>query len=91
MAGILQAILCWLMSFFSQLYNLVLNAWDSVLSPMDSVVASVNIGSLAVPVIPVEYTWLLGATGMSQALAIVAGAMLTRFILQSVPFVRWGS
>ena len=37
------------------------------------------------------YTWLLGATGASQSLAIVAGAMLTRFVLKSIPFVRWGS
>jgi hypothetical protein len=28
---------------------------------------------------------------MSQALTIVAGAMGVRFLLQTVPFVRWGS
>jgi len=28
---------------------------------------------------------------MSQAIAILAGAMGVRFLLQSVPFVRWGS
>ncbi|MFI5224124.1 MAG: hypothetical protein ACHQX3_07785 [Nitrospirales bacterium] len=43
------------------------------------------------PTIANEYAWLLGATGMSQAVAIIAGAMGVRFLLQSVPFVRWGS
>ena len=38
-----------------------------------------------------ELGTLLGATGMSQAIAIIAGAMGVRFILQTVPFVRWGS
>lgn len=43
------------------------------------------------PVIADQYAWILGATGMSQAIAIVAAAMGVRFLLQSVPFVRWGS
>jgi len=51
----------------------------------------VGTGGLAVPVIADQYAWLLGATGMSQAIAIIAGAMGVRFLLQSVPFVRWGS
>jgi hypothetical protein len=46
---------------------------------------------LTLPVIPDQYAWVLGATGMSQALAIIAGAMVTRFTLQTIPFVRWGS
>ena len=48
-------------------------------------------GRLTVPTIANEYAWLLGATGMSQAIAIIAGAMGVRFILQTIPFVRWGS
>ena len=53
--------------------------------------ASVGTGGLTVPVIADQYAWLLGATGLSQAIAIIAGAMGVRFLLQSVPFVRWGS
>ena len=53
--------------------------------------ASVGTGGLTVPMIADQYAWLLGATGMSQAIAIIAGAMGVRFILQSIPFVRWGS
>ncbi len=91
MSAILNAILCWLRDFFGTLKDIVLDSWDSVLSPADSILASLGTGSLSTPLIPDQYAWLLGATGMSQALAIVAGAMLTRFVLQSVPFVRWGS
>jgi hypothetical protein len=91
MSAILNAILCWLRDFFGTLKDIVLDSWDSVLSPADSILASLGTGSLSTPLIPDQYAWLLGATGMSQALTIVAGAMLTRFVLQSVPFVRWGS
>jgi hypothetical protein len=55
------------------------------------VLGAIGTGGLVLPVIPAEYTWMLGATGMSQALTIVAGAMGVRFLLQTVPFVRWGS
>jgi hypothetical protein len=58
---------------------------------VDALLASVGTGGLTVPVIADQYAWLLGATGLSQAIAIVAGAMGVRFLLQSVPFVRWGS
>jgi len=91
MSAILNAILCWLRDLFGRFKDVVLDSWDSVLSPADSILATLGTGSLSTPLIPDQYAWLLGATGMSQALAIVAGAMLTRFVLQSVPFVRWGS
>ena len=58
---------------------------------LDATLNAIGTGGLALPVIPAEYTWMLGATGMSQALTIVAGAMGVRFLLQTVPFVRWGS
>ena len=54
-------------------------------------VTAIGVGGLTVPAIANEYAWLLGATGMSQALTIVAGAMGVRFLLQTIPFVRWGS
>jgi hypothetical protein len=54
-------------------------------------VTSIGTGGLSIQPIPDAYAWILGATGMSQALAIVAGAMGVRFVLQTIPFVRWGS
>jgi len=91
MAAILSQIYCWLQSFFGTLNDLVLDSWDSVLRPVDAVLGSLSTGALHVSPIADQYAWLLGVTGCSQAIAIVAGAMLIRFTLQSIPFVRWGS
>ena len=91
MTAILHLIYCFLMDMIASFKDIWLLGWDSVLSPVDSLLSSVGTGSLVVPVIADQYAWLLGATGMSQALAILAGAMGVRFLLQSVPFVRWGS
>ena len=76
--------------FFS-LTDWGLGIWDSLLSVADSTLSTIGTAGLTLPVIPDQYAWVLGATGMSQALAIVASAMGTRFILQTIPFVRWGS
>ena len=91
MTAILQMIYCFLLDMVASFKDIWLLGWDSVLGPVDALLASVGTGSLTVPVIADQYAWLLGATGMSQAIAIIAGAMGVRFLLQSVPFVRWGS
>ena len=91
MTALLNLIYCFLMDMIASFKDLWLLGWDSVLSPVDTLLSTVGTGSLVVPVIADQYAWLLGATGMSQALAILAGAMGVRFLLQSVPFVRWGS
>ena len=91
MTAILQLIYCFLLDMIASFTDIWLIGFDSVLGPVDALLASVGTGSLTVPVIADQYAWLLGATGLSQALAILAGAMGIRFLLQSVPFVRWGS
>jgi len=91
MSAILQLIYCFLLDMIASFKDIWLIGFDSVLGPVDALLASVGTGSLSVPVIADQYAWLLGATGLSQAIAIVAGAMGVRFLLQSVPFVRWGS
>ena len=91
MTAILQMIYCFLLDMIARFNDIWLLGFDSVLGPVDALLASVGTGSLTVPVIADQYAWLLGATGLSQALAILAGAMGVRFLLQSVPFVRWGS
>jgi hypothetical protein len=91
MTAILQMIYCFLLDMIGSFKDIWLIGWDSVLGPVDALLASVGTGGLAVPVIADQYAWLLGATGLSQAIAIIAGAMGVRFLLQSVPFVRWGS
>lgn len=91
MTALLNLIYCFLMDMIASFKDVWLVGWDSLLSPVDTLLSSVGTGSLVVPVIADQYAWMLGATGMSQALAILAGAMGVRFLLQSVPFVRWGS
>jgi hypothetical protein len=91
MTAMLQLIYCFLLDMLGSFTDIWLLGWDSILGPVDAVLSSVGTGGLTVPVIADQYAWLLGATGMSQAIAIVAGAMGVRFLLQSVPFVRWGS
>ena len=91
MTALLHLIYCFLLDMIATFKDIWLLGWDSVLTPVDALLASVGTGGLTVPTIANEYAWLLGATGMSQAIAIIAGAMGVRFLLQSVPFVRWGS
>jgi hypothetical protein len=91
MTAILNLIYCFLTDMIARFVDVWVGMWDSLLSVVDTVLLSVGAGSLSIVPIPDEYAWVLGATGMSQAVAILAGAMATRFILQAVPFVRWGS
>jgi hypothetical protein len=91
MTALLNLIYCFLMDMIASFKDIWLVGWDSILLPVDALLSSVGTGGLTVPVIADQYAWLLGATGLSQAIAILAGAMGVRFLLQSVPFVRWGS
>jgi hypothetical protein len=91
MTALLNLIYCFLMDMIASFKDLWLVGWDSILTPVDALLVSVGTGGLTVPVIADQYAWLLGATGLSQAIGIIAGAMGVRFLLQSVPFVRWGS
>jgi hypothetical protein len=77
MTAILTLIYCWLQEFFFSLTDWGLGIWDSLLSVADSTLATIGTAGLTLPVIPDQYAWVLGATGMSQALAIVASAMGT--------------
>jgi hypothetical protein len=91
MQAILSMIYCFLLDMLASFRDMGIESWDSVLGVLDTALNAIGTGGLALPMIPPEYTWMLGATGMSQALTIVAGAMGVRFLLQTVPFVRWGS
>ena len=91
MQAILSMIYCFLLDMIASFRDIGIESWDSVLGVLDRTLSAIGTGGLALPIIPAEYTWMLGATGMSQALTIVAGAMGVRFLLQTVPFVRWGS
>ena len=68
MTAILTLIYCWLEEFFFSLTDWGLGIWDSLLSVADSTLATIGTAGLTLPVIPDQYAWVLGATGMSQAL-----------------------
>ena len=89
MTGILNAIWCFLQELLPSLNDYLVGAWDGLLSVADA--SLLAFPAMTISSIDPAYTWLLGATGISQALGIIAAAMVTRFLLQSVPFVRWGS
>ncbi|MEO5955989.1 MAG: hypothetical protein ABIR36_09915 [Nitrospiraceae bacterium] len=91
MTALLNLIYCFLQDMIQSFRDIWVIGWDSLLAPVDALLASVGTGGLTTPSIADQYAWVLGATGMSQALAIIAGAMGVRFLLQTIPFVRWGS
>lgn len=41
--------------------------------------------------LPLEVTGMANALGLPEALALIVGALIVRFLLQLIPFVRWGS
>ncbi|MNR68921.1 hypothetical protein D3C85_1938070 [compost metagenome] len=41
--------------------------------------------------IPPDVGNMLGVIGLTQSLAIIVAALVVRFLLQTIPFVRWGS
>ena len=71
MTAILTLIYCWLQEFFFSLTDWGLNIWDSLLSVADSTLATIGTAGLTLPLIPDQYAWGLGATGMSQALSLI--------------------
>ena len=91
MTAILSMIWCWLQSFFGYLNDWWLSILDSALGVGDFMVTSVDVSFLTTPVLESQYTWILGATGMGTALSLIVSALIARFAMQSIPFVRWGS
>ena len=51
MTALLNLIYCFLMDMIASFKDLWLLGWDSVLSPVDTLLSSVGTGSLVVPVI----------------------------------------
>jgi hypothetical protein len=91
MSAILSAIYCLLADFLYAAWDLILVQWDGLLAVGDSLLSSIGSASWAMTVIPTQYAWILGATGCGEALTIIATALGIRFLLQSIPFVRWGT
>ncbi|MDP1769135.1 MAG: DUF2523 family protein [Nitrospirota bacterium] len=91
MTTILGYIWCFLQDMLYIFVDIALGHWDSLLAVTDSMLTTLGGNPWTFSAIPTQYAWLLGATGMGEALTIVATALGVRFFMQSVPFVRWGS
>lgn len=92
----------WLLAVFKQIF---VDAWHVVTDLMcwtfESTL-SIAIGALnaiAIPfdpqnyysMIPPEAANMLGYIGLPQAISIIVAGLVIRFLLQTIPFVRWGS
>ena len=92
MTALLSLIWCWLQDFWLAFTDFFVSMFDEFLKIPDAALTSLGNGGLStLPTIADQYAWVLGATGCSQAMAIIAVALLTRFALQAIPFVRWGN
>ncbi len=92
MTAILLNIYCWLTSFWYSLNDYVVRAFDGLLGVGDYMISGLDYSFLTSPDFSAisDYTWLLGATGVDVCIGIMASALILRFALQSIPFVRWG-
>jgi len=92
----------WLILCFKQIF---ISIWyvltDLVCWGFESLIA-IAIGALnaiAIPfnpqtyysMVPPEAANMLGYIGIPQALSIIVSGLVIRFLLQTIPFVRWGS
>ena len=69
-----------------QLFNVGL----LILDGMGSMLTGLDVASYWSE-IPPETAYILTATGFSQAIGVIITALMIRFTLQMIPFVRWGS
>ena len=80
---------------FELLTDLIYTVLASVLTLAVSVMSNLNPPSFNIPDLlsglPSELLNIAGLIGAGSALSIVIGAIGIRFLLQTIPFVRWGS
>ena len=73
-------VVCWL---FEGLLSIAVGALDAIDTPFNP--------QTYYSMIPPETASLMGYIGVTHALTIVVAALVIRFTLQTIPFVRWGS
>lgn len=73
-------VVCWIFEGLLDVAIFALNAIDIPFNPQTYY-----------SMVPPEVGQMLGAIGLTQAITIIVAALVLRFILQTIPFVRWGS
>lgn len=92
----------WFLSVFKQIFVDIWNVvtdmfcWvlDSALSLAASIVSAINVPfspGTYYSMIPPEMANVLGLIGIPQAIGMIVAALVIRFLLQLIPFVRLGS
>jgi hypothetical protein len=92
----------WFLGVFKQIFIDIWNVvtdmfcWvlDSALSLASSILSAINVPfdpGTYYSMIPAEMANVLGLIGIPQALAMIVAALIIRFTLQLIPFVRLGS
>lgn len=101
----LKAILEWLISvvergfeaLWTMLKDMVIWALDGVMGAGVAILntfgeqLTVQNFSSAWSQLPAEVIGMASALGIGEALGIIVAALIIRFLLQTIPFVRWGS
>lgn len=79
-----------LKDIFIWIMEQLLNLGQLLLSGMGSLLSGLDIASYW-SLIPPETGYYLNVLGVSQAPGMIVTALSIRFLLQLIPFVRWGS
>lgn len=97
-AAFAQWLLAVVLRIFKDLWNMVTDvfcwAFDSILGIAASALNAIDIPfnpATYYALIPPETANILGLIKLPQGITIIVGALLVRFVLQTIPFVRWGS
>ena len=78
--NVVTDVFCWLLDGF---LSIAVSALQAISVPFDP--------QTYYSMIPPEVAIMLGYIGVPQALSMIVAALVIRFTLQTIPFVRWGS
>lgn len=92
----------WILLCFKQIFIDVWNILTDLICWSFEAVLGIAVGALnaiAIPfnpqtyygMIPPEAANMLGYIGIPNAIGIIVSGLVIRFLLQTIPFVRWGS
>lgn len=79
-----------LKDFFFWIFESILDVSIFFLDGVGSIVGALDVAQYF-SAIPPETSYILSLIGVSQALGMIVSCLGIRFIIQMIPFVRWGS
>lgn len=79
-----------LKDFFIWIMDGLMTIAVAMLDTVGSIMSGLDIAQY-MAFLPPETTSMLSQVGLSQAMGMIVTCISVRFILQTIPFVRWGS